>query len=87
MDMNIIDRVKYLNGLNDDIKFLQKELKKLVKYIEVQYFNDIEKLGHKENLALIMYSGKIINILGKIDMLKQLKSDLQSGIAILKYVK
>lgn len=82
--MNTIDRVKYIKGLDDDIAFLERELKTFVKFMKSKYFDNIVNI---DRIAFISDSGKVVSYLSKIAMLKQLKSDLKSGIEILKYVK
>lgn len=84
MNMNTIDRVKYIKGLDDDIAFLERELKTFVKFMKSKYFDNIVNI---DRIAFISDSGKVVSYLSKIAMLKQLKSDLKSGIEILKYVK
>ena len=83
MDLNKIDKNKFINDINADIEYYQKELDNLKKIMINKYLNTTDKVA---KLSFLIDSNKIIYYLVKIEVLKEFKSELESGITSLRYM-
>lgn len=83
MDLNKIDKNKFINDINADIEYYQNELDNLKKTMLNKYLYTTDKV---DKLSFLSDSNKIIYYSVKIEVLKEFKSELESGITSLRYM-